>query len=358
MKRVAVKRVDDDGWTTAHKFYHDPENTDKWDDPAAVTAAGFGDMVSGTDDVVWTGTGSYEAEGFDCYVEIPKFYYKREIDGVYWRWYISDTQHEGFKLHPAFSLDGGKDFFYHSAFEGWKDAADKMRSLPGKQPTTLTTYTNETAYCTANGAHLLHIYEVSAVQMLFTVEYATWSTQTALSEGITNLNSGTVNHSQNTGHTRPLGNASGEIELTSLANGATFVSGQTKTYPFSYRGIENVWGNVWKRIDGVIKKPGGVNGWKIAGTDHAIGCIQSGSVGYYSQIHNDDAWDFGFMVNNATDGATNQYFCDAMWSNTTNDTVPRVGGTWYDGSQAGGFCWRLNTLGSLSDRAIGARAAF
>jgi len=62
--------------------------------------------------------------------------------------------------------------------------------------------------------------------------------------GIANLDSGSSNHSQNTGHTCNLGNASGEISI-SATNG---VSGTT--YPFSFRGVENLYGNIWKWVDG------------------------------------------------------------------------------------------------------------
>ena len=52
-------------------------------------------------------------------VEIPKFYYKSEKDGSIFRWWISETQVDGFKIHPAFISDGvEKDRIYFSAYEG------------------------------------------------------------------------------------------------------------------------------------------------------------------------------------------------------------------------------------------------
>lgn len=299
-------------------------------------------------------------------VQIPKFYYKTvfyidDNDDEIREWYISEYAIADYKLHPAFINAGiEKDYCYISAYEGYNDGGT-LRSKITVQPTdtqTIATFRTQ-AQVHGNGWGLLDFQGASVVQLLYLVEYAGMFAQNVLSEGITNLDSGTVNHSQNTGHTSSLGNASGQVISTPLENGAT---GDTETYPFSYRGIENFYGNIWKFVDGLLVKDDGYYvGQDIDNySDAGIGYLKYNAVpiitnGYSKDFENLDNMDYAFMPNQVG-GSSTTYTTDYLYAhNSTEVNLALLGADWSDGAFAGCFSWFLSYVASYSFRTFGAR---
>jgi hypothetical protein len=211
-------------------------------------------------------------------VEQPVFWYKtvpfefKRIpgqDGVTIQkvqYYISGSPWSGYKRHPAFyTRDANRtpvDRIYLSAYEGCaydtsagayitNDAQivdfnnDKLSSIANVKP--ISGYTQQ---CTrpnsrkiANnrgpGWQLDDIFSISATQLLFAIEYGTFDSQSAIGKGVVEKESGSGNNSEPTGATSSLGNASG---MASGTNGLVSVS---------YRGQENLWGNIWTYEDGL-----------------------------------------------------------------------------------------------------------
>jgi hypothetical protein len=310
--------------------YHAADNTDNWADGTPVD---------------WS---AYESNGYNCMVQVPKFYYKQQKTSV-WEFSISPVPKPGYNLHPAFIDSNGyaRDYYYISAFEGWVDTNSKLRSLPYKQPSTDITFTNFKTYASNGGVELMNWKkQLWAEQLQFYIEYADWNSQSIFT-GITNLDSGSGNHSQNTGHTLSLGNASGEVVITP-ENGAT---GATETYPFSYRGHENLYGNVWKWVDGIeCDLTDGVV--TIGGTAYTLTDTTTNYI-YPSNFEPDVP---GFYPC-TTGGGTSTYLTDYLWRTNANDRIPLVGGSWISGAQAGGLCLNLYHWASSSNRAVGGRAA-
>ncbi|MDE7362971.1 MAG: hypothetical protein K2N38_13675 [Oscillospiraceae bacterium] len=222
------------------------------------------------------GDEDFKADGSNgqVMVEQPCFYYKvvplktEKIDGANGyhlrkaRYYISDTPKAGFKVHPAFVRNGVEvDRIYLSAFE-WciYDAsagayllndeqaadfnADKLSSIAGTKPCSEMTQ----ALTRANTRMLAHnrgigweqatSQAVSATQLLFIIEYASFDSQSAIGRGNTDL-AAITDSIQKTGDTIALGNSSGAIVNV---NGISIAG---------YRGEENIWGNIWIWIDGI-----------------------------------------------------------------------------------------------------------
>lgn len=202
---------------------------------------------------------------FSVMVEQPKFYYKviplkiEKIDGADGyhlrkaRYYISDTPKPGFRVHPAFIQNGVEvDKIYLSAFEGsiWSEDsgrimedeqianfdADFLTSIANVKPASGTTQTlnranaRKLAQNRGAGWGITNIQTLSATQLLFAIEYATFNSQAAIGNGIVN-----TTETIKTGSTSSLGNVSG-----SVASGG-----------ISYRGEENPWGNIGKWVDGI-----------------------------------------------------------------------------------------------------------
>ena len=319
-------------------------------------------------------------------VEIPKFWYRVEhltVNGEQiTRWYVTNEPKSGFKVHPAFIREGKeRSFIYVAAFEGtlydnsaenyvgdgvtYDYSDDKLASVAGLQPISGDTdhldilEARQLAMNRGNGWGQRDALATWAVNLLIYTEYANFNSQSVLSEGILNLDSGSGNQSQNTGHTSSLGNDSGEVVLTELENGAT---GATETYPFSYRGIENWYGNIWEFIDGLVIKDDGYyyesdfSKWNSDGSGYTH--IQTSPItsdGYIDVIAHYNNFDFSF-IGESTSGGSTSYLSDYQWSHDSGEVnIARGGGHWYHGSLGGVGYLRLDSAVGDSPRYISAR---
>ena len=205
------------------------------------------------------GDNSYTEDGSNgqVMVYIPKFYYKVTpdpnggLDGSNIRkcwWSISDTAGDGYKLHPAFYDASGNeiDYFLYGAFEAvgqnssgvyssdYNTAEYKLGSVGGNTYKPIRNLTRAIARTMATnrgtGWYSAGIKQTMAIQMLFAVEYG-FNSQVAVGYGVI---SDTDTH--NTGQTV------GNITSGTRNNQTTCVN---------YRGIENIWGNLWNWIDGI-----------------------------------------------------------------------------------------------------------
>lgn len=318
-------------------------------------------------------------------VEIPKFYYKVYQTENGYVWMISPNDKAGYFLHPAFSRAGiTKENIYIGAFEAtvYDDSAaayvgdgitydyvnDVMASVGSLQPISGNTDhldINESRSLAENresGWSQQDFLTISALQLLYLVEYADFDIQTKISEGITNLDSGTGNHSQNTGHTT--GNSTQEVIIGTLENGA---SGAIETYAMSYRGVENLYGNIWNFIDGLILKDDGFYyeddimnfNDTASGYDQVVSSPLTDNNGYINDIEFfTDSIDYMFLGKKVS-GSSSTYLCDYQHSHDAGETnVALVGGPWFFGLMAGCFCWRLRSVVSYSYRYIGARLLY
>ena len=129
-------------------------------------------------------------------------------------------------------------------------------------------------------------------------------------------------------------------------------------------GIENPWGNLWRRIDGwhhgaaghtLIKLCKGTGDGTTASnfSDAATGYIDindegQACQGYISKMKYDTR---GFRYPIACSGSETTYYADYKWSNT--NTAARVGGGWSYGRGCGASCVVLGGAPSASDSRLG-----
>lgn len=313
-------------------------------------------------------------------VEIPKFFYRGYRTAKGYAWLISPNKRGGYSVHPAFVRNKiEKEYIYIGAYEAtlYDDSAgsyvgdgvaydysnDKLASVAGLQPISgnVSHFDIEEARQLAQnrgtGWEQQDFLTVSAIQMLFVIEYASLDWQGSISRGITNLDSGTGNHSQNTGHTSSLGNSSGEVAISTLENGAT---GASETYACSYRGIENFFGNIWKWVDGINIQDNvpyiadnSFDSDVFVAPYESLGVTLSQENGYISNIAMNSIFDFGFFPTEVA-GSSSTYLHDYYYQNSGN-RVGRLGGIWINGSGAGGFYWSLHSSSASSYRYLGAR---
>lgn len=333
-------------------------------------------------------------------VEQPKFYYKvvpLELEKIQGgkgfhmrkaRYYVSDTMKAGFKLHPAFIKDGKeKNFIYLSAYEGCtydtsanayklNDAQDVdwtndlLASIAGAKPTSGLTQSG----ATRNGFRTIAakrgsvwsqqtIQSVSATQILFLIEYASFNIQEKLGAGVTTkTDDGATSMTEITGATTTLGNKSGQVINT---NGYSVVS---------YRGEENPFGNLWKWVDGINTNNGSTFAEGDTGTiyiaDHGFkdntGDAPYTEIGFSSVYlgwsyisafgYSEDA-DWLFYP---TEGKGNSSLPVGDCGQVVNPgwRVAILGARWYSGSNSGLFSLDVISASGYRYRDVGGRLLY
>ncbi len=242
------------------------------------------------------GDENYAEDGSNGQVMVyqPAFYYKvvpivlekntSTNKGYHLRkasYYVSDTPHRGFKLHPAFYNAEGNpvDYILYSAYEGSMYDVSKSAYVNDTFDTENTIDTDDLICSVADvkpisgkykrigisnleimaqnrGAnwHIETIKTVSANLLLMMVELGNMNTQESIGLGVV-----TIKHEAElppkvalTGATKHLGNGTGMASETVYDYSGEHIAETTNgKLSISYRGIENVWGNLWKVINGI-----------------------------------------------------------------------------------------------------------
>lgn len=364
------------------------------------------------------GEKGYTEDGSNGQVMVyqPKFYYlvcPLEYDrqetgyGYHLRkanYYVSETQRAGFKLHPAFYDKNGNevDYILMSAYEGCiydtsanaylkndeqvMDASkDKFSSIAGARPASGVSQNltrpniEQMAKNRGEGWHSFGIKTASMEQLLMIVEMGMMNLQTAIGQGVVNIpwatgSDTTSSYAGATGSTASLGNGTGRATETTTYEGgvATKNTADGKT-SICYRGVENFWGNIWKFAYGVNiwgngKMAGGMpyicsdfNYAEGKNTDNyeGAGFTVTKANGYISAMGYSTKYDWLFMASECL-GNSSLPVGDYTYitENLNGYRIARLGGYWYDGSNAGGFYWYLNDGVGARYRIIGGRLVY
>lgn len=387
----------------------------------------------------WLGDSNYSETGSNgqVMVWIPKFYYRVEplslepignggLGGYHLKkaiYSISDFPMAGYKLHPAFVNEAGHEIegFFIGAFEACTfDVSENVYNITDNQLVAYTAGTgdllasigctvagdltsgtkptsglSQTAATRPNfeiiannrgtGWHSCLIKQISAVQMLMLIEggMITKSSNAAKINSQLNFGRGVVDITDNssyncsslTGSTD--GNITGNAAQTyNEINGvktAYTVDGKVST---NWRGIENLYGNIWSFVWGMnIWGDGTMRGGqpyicrdfnyaesKNSDNYEGVGFTAIPSAGYVKYFgFGKEEYDWLF-VGSAT-GAPNDgsgMIGDYQWvtDSLNGYRIALLGGDWHGGSQAGLFCWYLHIGVGARSRAVGARLMF
>jgi hypothetical protein len=329
--------------------------------------------IMNSGDSYYIGNVRYDGSDGQIMTQIPKFYYKQILTGTTKYWYISLYKLIGFDVHPAFIRDGKEvPYRYMGSFEGsMYDASisgmtsmanipnqiyssgDMLCSIAGQWSKTNESRNNFRLMANQRGSgwRQMDYYLLSAVQLLYLIEYGNFNSQATIGAGRTNLynagNTWTANsYIGMTGFSVKDGNNSNSVQ-----NGHP--NGLMTDY-MSYRGIENFYGNVWKFIDGITWNgtlnnstspiPIYVSNNKVYYNNNnsngmALLCyatnIGVGNEGYSSNIENC----IGFIPS-AIGASSTTKITDYYWQYSTNGggwRVPFFGGYSRHGGLAGAF---------------------
>ncbi len=301
-------------------------------------------------------------------------------------YYVSDTATQGLTLHPAFNVGGAiKDYIYLSAFEASiYDVSASAYLLANEQVADFTATTGDKLCSIANakpcsgltqnltransrqlaknrgvGWQLHNIYGLSVTQLLFSIEYASMDMQAKIGIGVSNkVDDRLTNMAESTGGTTTLGNASGSLKNVNNYNVTT------------YRGEENLYGNIWTWLDGINVEAKGIHGVYV---DNNISTIADDTKtnytdteftlskvnGYISRFGYAENSDFLFLPTEnlgANSLPVGDYFYQNHIYNGFMDAL--LGGRWDTGSGCGAFFLPVANTSSSRARDIGGRLMY
>ncbi|MFA7220734.1 MAG: hypothetical protein WC119_09595 [Synergistaceae bacterium] len=264
----------------------------------------------------------------------------------------------------------------------WSDWANPEDILVGGATRAATTGVGEALELTMQNAETYcnnigsprwgceNIWTLDALTMLYLIEYANWnsqSTSVGIGRGVVDKVSGTGFAGENNG----AHNADTNIGTNGTGMG-TGIDGLT---PIVYRGIENLWGNVYQFIIGIDVMDEAYRVLKRDGTgtpkcpmdeEHYESSIAApvqyvdpaNPDGYVKDILYEDLSKY-LILPNLGGGSDSTYLCDIIyWHRAGQTNILRAGGSWYDAASAGVGCRDAPYVASYSDRACGCRAEF
>ena len=296
-------------------------------------------------------------------VEIPKFYVSHTYASSTHDWEISRFSLSGFSVHNAFLKNGVEvDYRYIGAYEGsmWDASTaamvspgsitdgmyasgDKLCSISGECPKTNETRSEFRAMAgeRGDGWRQQDFDLISAVQLLYLIEYADFDSQSTIGVGRT--------QGQELGQ---CGKSNSDGDGTNSATG-------DDAYMTS-RGIENFYGNVWTWVDGINIynncEPYVCNNdafWSDTTIENYtdLGVTLTVTEGYQTALADTDR---GFLPT-ATAGSASAYICD-YYLPTTPSIAVALGGSKADTTKAGAFC--IYAGSGLAYPSIGGRLAY
>ncbi len=241
---------------------------------------------------------------------VPQFWYKRVQENGYEKIYIADAEYEDFTKSEA---------FYISRY----DASGSTSALASKSGQTILGSVTPANFRTAaknigTNWGLLDIWRISAIQMLYLVEYADYNSQSKLGNGISNGSK----------------TATGGCDSLKMKSGCT---SDDKKHSVIYRGIEDIFGNVFQFIDGINIKSrkayvstnrDGYTCDVFSGDYKAVGYTNASSDGYIKEMGYDSNYP-GIQLPKTSGGSDSTYIPDYYWQ-TTGNAVVWFGGYLHD----------------------------
>ena len=294
--------------------------------------------------------------GGNAMVGIPKVYWKIVDNGDNTaNIYFSDKKVDSdFHCWSHIDNNGNEiDYCYLSAYDGC-NISSKLRSVSGRSPMTNQSGTTEINYAKSNntGSDVIWYTELfndrMLINLLLLLIGKSTDTQTIFGTG----NNKTYVSTSNTGIKK-----SGTMNTKGLFWGSNDNASGVKVF-----GIENFYGNVWKRIGGWINDKGtqkikmtygqsdgstvdGYNtdgaGYIVIGNSTPIGT----SSGYISKV----LFNENGLIPTAVNGSQTTYYCDGLWFNNSQIDYALVGGNSNGGYRAGAFYSVLNASVSAAD---------
>ena len=296
---------------------------------------------------IWTKTVPVLGDPTSCY----KYFADEQIDPEY-------------HAYSFIGSDGKmKDHFYTPIYHG-SVVGTKLRSLSGKAPCMNKTAQQEIDLATSNGNgwYVEQFCDIELINDLLVLMGKSTDTQTVFGKGNSDgyaddssINYGMIN--------------SGTMDDKGLFWGSN-VSDTSNRNGVKVFGMENWWGNQWRRFAGLILDSGTyktkmcygvsdgstVKGYNLTGDGYvSSGITPGGTLGGYINIID---YSNGMSLPKTASGSSSTYYCDGLWSNNSIIAVAYHGGYCSGGARCGAFCLVVNCTASNAGWNFGAALSF
>lgn len=365
----------------------------------------------------WFGDANFKFDGTngDVFTHIPKTYWKIYQENDYDYILLADYPKAGFK-----EIDG----FFVGRYNGSVVTDDgKLHTYSGLVPSTARTISNFRNLANALGSNFSQLdWRYFVLQMLYLVEYANYNSQSMLGNGVmsyknvktliaeTNTNRIVVANASNwyigqiirigtsigstsvadarkitaieayddgtvTGTSITFDGAAVNIAVDNVVCSMAQMNGQCDDlgmksgclnndgfHSMIYRGVENLFANVWQFVDGInikdrvayICKDHSQYASNVFEDPYKPLCYTNCDANGYAKTLGFDENEPFFRFPTEIGGATNTYMSDYYYQNTGN-RVARVGGGFHYGAGDGLWYWYFNVGSSSADWGIGCR---
>lgn len=308
-----------------------------------------------------------DSEG-NAFRAFRRFYTAFEDTGEYVYYWVCETKaNDNYNLPRAFYRNGAPywDFVDIGVYEGGQESKDGATCLNSKSGQTL--WVSQTRTAAFNGAKAWHtalgtdteneyymitqLSEITEIlQPLLLIMFGTRNSQTVY-RGVVDVSSASQDKLVKTGTT----------DSISALNGTAANDG---THSFKALGIENIWGNVYKRVLDLTMKARvpwiceNIDEWTDVdpATNEAFKqvSVELPSSGYIKEFK--QAADHpDVILPSVAGGSDSTYYADYVYTSTSGPYTAYFGGHLHDGSIAGLFSWHLGSSLTYADWAIGAR---
>lgn len=284
----------------------------------------------------------------NVFVRIPKFYIKKTSTAGKLAVQISKTQIPGSYLPKCFwDFTKNKELPYVDVGAYLASSSGgKLASKAGVKPLVSTSIVGFRTLAQANGPgyQQMDIHVVDMLQCLFYVEFATLNSQ-SIHPGLTG------------------GEESGTTGTTDGVAASSGAMGIGNTHQFKYRGIEDLWGNVYQWVDGVniLDQQAWVceNAANYASDIFASPYVK---LSYKNATNNGYVRTMGFDANRpyaqfptvTTGASATTYYADNYYQEV-GQRAALFGGFWSAGSYAGLSFWHLRDSSGLVSSRVGGR---
>ena len=288
----------------------------------------------------WEGEAGFTLTDKDVMVWIPQFWYKIVDDASTRHYYVSTVAIEGFKLHPG----SGQ---YVAAYETSSDNQSRSGKTVQVSQTRATFRTN--ARAKGAGWQLCDAAERNAINLLYLIEFADTNCQAKIGAGrSSSSNSSAI--------------STGSTDVMTYHTGRP--SGTEGQVGVKYRGMENLWGNIYEWTDGanfINRVPYYSTDRDSYADDTTAGYTACGGQnpgnGYIARQRYVEALDWCISQPDTVGGSETTYFPDYHYYNTGN-RILAVGGNWDFGGYCGLFYWRCSFDSSHSNSYYGSRLSY
>lgn len=290
----------------------------------------------------------------------------KDGDLIYWK-IAPDTDGNGFLFVVAtsdlddpdmkpwnhYNSEGGiAEHFYTPKYFGSSDGT-RLRSISGGANYVNNTATAETNLAKANNP--------SGVEIWDTEVYADWQ----LISMLLLMMCKSTNTQAKYGHGRCKSSNTAATGQGLLNGKGMFFGNTDQTTGVKVFGMENWWGNLWRRIAGLVNVSGKVKvkmtygmedgstveGYNQTGSGYVeVGSIGGTSGGYISAMNINKLG----ITPKTISGSETTYYTDGGWFNNSQTNYALVGGTWDAGLLVGALCCYLRRAASYTSAYHGA----